>query len=167
MKLFQTTLAVIILTASLNFQAQSQSASNDYPIRPVPFTSVKVTDNFWAPRIKLNHEVTIPIALKQCYITGRVDNFKVAGGLQKGKFCTEYPFDDTDIYKIIEGASYSLQTTPDPNLEARLDTLIGYAGIAQEPDGYIYTSRTIDPAHPHAWSGKERWEMESDLSHEL
>ncbi|HAQ17818.1 MAG TPA: six-hairpin glycosidase [Prolixibacteraceae bacterium] len=167
MKLFQTALEVIILTASLNFPAQSQSASNDYPIRPVPFTSVKVTDAFWAPRIKLNHDITIPIALKQCYITGRVDNFKVAGGLQKGKFCTEYPFDDTDIYKIIEGASYSLQTTPDPNLEARLDTLIGYVGKAQEPDGYLYTSRTIDPAHPHKWSGAERWEMESDLSHEL
>ncbi|MBA4410400.1 MAG: glycoside hydrolase family 127 protein [Bacteroidota bacterium] len=167
MKLIQTTLSIIILTGMLNFPAQSQSASNDYPIRPVPFTLVKVTDNFWAPRIKLNHEVTIPIALKQCYITGRVDNFKVAGGLQEGKFCTQYPFDDTDIYKIIEGASYSLQTTPDPNLEARLDTLIGYVGKAQEPDGYLYTSRTIDPAHPHKWSGTERWEMESDLSHEL
>jgi len=166
MKLFQTTLSLILLTGSFISPAQSQTA-NDYPIRPVPFTSVKVTDEFWAPRIKLNHDVTIPIALKQCYITGRVDNFKVAGKLQEGKFCTEYPFDDTDIYKIIEGASYSLQTTPDPQLEARMDTLIEYVGKAQEPDGYLYTTRTIDPAHPHEWSGKERWEMESDLSHEL
>jgi len=162
-----TSLYLLLLAGSLNCVAQNQSAANDYPIRPVPFTAVKVTDAFWAPRIKLNHDVTIPIALKQCYITGRVDNFKVAGGLKKGKFCTEYPFDDTDIYKIIEGASYSLQTTTDPFLEARIDTLIGYIGKAQETDGYLYTNRTIDPLHPHAWSGKERWEMESDLSHEL
>jgi DUF1680 family protein len=159
-------LSALFLILLFILPAKSQT-SNDYPIRPVPFTSVKVSDTFWAPRIKLNHEVTIPIALKQCYITGRVDNFKVAGGLQKGKFCTEFPFDDTDIYKIIEGASYSMQTTPDPDLDARLDTLIDYVGKAQEPDGYLYTTRTIDPAHPHAWSGSERWEKESDLSHEL
>lgn len=168
MNLLQSTaFALILLAGSLICPAQNVTPTNDYPIRPVPFTSVKVTDEFWAPRIRLNHEVTIPIAIKQCYITGRVDNFKVAGGLKKGKFCTEYPFDDTDIYKIIEGASYSLQTTPDAVLDARIDTLIEYIGKAQEPDGYLYTSRTIDPAHPHAWSGSERWEMESDLSHEL
>ena len=166
MKLFQATFSLLIIAGSFISPAKSQTA-NDYPICPVPFTSVKVADAFWAPRIKLNHDVTIPIALKQCYITGRVDNFKVAGKLQEGKFCTEYPFDDTDIYKILEGASYSLQTTPDPQLEARMDTLIYYVGKAQEPDGYLYTTRTIDPAHPHTWSGKERWEMESDLSHEL
>ena len=166
MKLFQFSFAFIVLAGLAVFPLKGQT-TKDYPIRPVPFTSVKVTDTFWAPRIKLNHDVTIPIALKQCYITGRVDNFMIAGGLKKGKFCTEYPFDDSDIYKIIEGASYSLQTTPDPMLDARLDTLIGYIGKAQEPDGYLYTSRTIDPAHPHEWSGKERWERESDSSHEL
>jgi DUF1680 family protein len=149
------------------FSVSGQTVIRDYPIRPVPFTSVKVTDSFWAPRIKLNHEITIPIALNQCYKTGRVDNFKVAGKLKEGKFCTEYPFDDTDIYKIIEGASYSLQTTPDTKLDARLDTLIDLVAKAQEPDGYLYTNRTIDPLHTHDWAGKERWEKESDLSHEL
>lgn len=158
---------LIVISGLICHQTFGQSALRDYPIRPVPFTSVKITDSFWAPRIKLNHEVTIPIALKQCYMTGRVDNFKVAGHLKEGKFCTEYPFDDTDIYKILEGASYSLQTTPDPKLDAQMDTLIYYVGKAQEPDGYLYTNRTIDPLHPHEWSGKERWEMESDLSHEL
>jgi len=158
---------LFLMAGTLNGMAQKQSTVNDYPIRPVPFTSVKLTDDFWAPRIKLNHDVTIPIALKQCYITGRVNNFQIAGHLKEGKFCTEYPFDDSDIYKIIEGASYSLQTTPDPFLEARIDTLIDYIGKAQEPDGYLYTNRTIDPLHPHAWSGKERWERESDSSHEL
>lgn len=145
----------------------SQGTGGDYPIQPVPFTSVKVTDQFWAPRIKRNHEVTIPIALEQCYKTGRVDNFLIAAKIKPGKFCTEYPFDDTDIYKILEGASYSLQTFPDKKLEARIDSLIAYVGAAQEPDGYLYTTRTIDPLHPHPWAGKKRWEKESDLSHEL
>ena len=160
------------LTLALaGFASAGYSQSNvrgDYPIQPLPFTAVKVTDQFWAPRIRLNHDVTIPIALKHCYSTGRVDNFLIAGHLKQGsKFCTEFPFDDTDIYKIIEGASYSLQTFPDKALEARIDSLIGYVASAQEPDGYLYTARTIDPAHPHPWSGLKRWEKESDLSHEL
>ncbi len=142
-------------------------AAQDYPIQPVPFTAVQVTDRFWAPRIRRNHDVTIPIALQQCYQTGRVDNFLFAARLKPGKFCTQFPFDDTDIYKIIEGASYSLQTFPDEKLSAQLDTLIDYIGKAQEPDGYLYTARTIDPAHPHEWAGAERWVNESKLSHEL
>lgn len=151
----------------LGMSGYSQTKDREYPIQPIPFTSVKVNDKFWAPRIKKNHEVTIPIALGHCYKTGRVDNFLFAGHVKEGKFCTEYPFDDTDIYKIIEGASYSLQTFPDKYLEARLDTLIEYIGKAQEPDGYLYTARTIDPAHPHPWAGMQRWVKESDLSHEL
>jgi len=141
--------------------------AQDYPIQPVPFTAVKLNDGFWAPRIKRNHEVTIPIAIEQCYKTGRVDNFLFAAGLKEGKFCTDYPFDDTDIYKIIEGASYSIQTFPDKELEAKIDTLIEYIGKAQEPDGYLYTTRTIDPNHPHEWAGSKRWEKVSNLSHEL
>jgi len=139
----------------------------DYPIQPVPFTAVKVNDSFWAPRIKKNHEVTIPIALKQCEITGRIKNFKIAGKLEQGPFCSLYPFDDSDVYKIIEGASYSLQTYPDKNLETYVDTLIRYIGLAQESDGYLYTNRTIDPNHTHEWAGKERWVNDPNLSHEL
>jgi len=150
-----------------SFSFAQSGKAKDYPIQPVSFTKVKLTDNFWAPRIKLNHDVTIPIALNQCYITGRVENFKIAGKLTKGKFQSEYPFDDSDIYKIIEGASYSLQTNPDPYLEKRIDTLIYYIGLAQEPDGYLYTNRTIDSLHMHPWVGKKRWENDPVLSHEL
>ena len=145
------------------------AVAQDYPIQGVPFTSVTLNDNFWAPRLKVHREVTIPIALYQCYNTGRVDNFLKAGRLKEGDFGTEYTFDDTDIYKIIEGASYSLQTCPDKELEAHLDALIYYIGRAQEPDGYLYTARTInpDPAHLHQWVGAERWVKDPDLSHEL
>ena len=107
-----------------------KSTSGDYPINPVPFTSVKLTDNFWAPRIKKNATVTIPIAFRYCESTGRVKNFEIAGGLDTGKFQTIYPFDDSDVFKIIEGASYSLQTYPDPKLELYLDTLIWKIGLA-------------------------------------
>jgi DUF1680 family protein len=147
--------------------SNAQTAKKDYQFKPVPFTQVKFNDNFWAPKLKINKEVTIPIIMKKNEETGRVNNFKVAGGLMKGKFATEYPFDDTDIYKVIEAASYSLQVSPDPKLDAQLDTLISYVAAAQEKDGYLYTTRTIDPAHPHEWAGKERWEKEEDLSHEL
>lgn len=157
-------LAVIIISCGI---VTAQTAKKDYQFKPVPFTQVKFTDNFWAPKLKVNKDVTIPIGLKKNEETGRVDNFKVAGGLKKGKFATQYPFDDTDIYKMIEAASYSLQVSPDPKLNAYLDTLITFITAAQEKDGYLYTTRTIDPEHPHEWAGKERWEKEEDLSHEL
>jgi hypothetical protein len=158
--------------AALLIQGCSRSYSRgDYPIQPVPFISVKLTDDFWAPRIKRNAEVTIPIAFGYCESTGRVKNFEIAGKLDTGRFQTIYPFDDSDVYKIIEGASYSLQTLPDPKLEAYLDTLIRKIGKAQEPDGYLYTNRTIADMHGgkglHEWAGKNRWELDSILSHEL
>lgn len=150
------------------FQSDSRkSPQKDYPIQPVSFTSVKFTDQFWAPRIELNQKVTIPIALAQCYKTGRIENFKIAGKLAVGKFQSEYPFDDSDVFKILEGASYSLQTNPDKNLESRIDSIIGYIAQAQEPDGYLYTNRTIDSLHMHPWVGQKRWEKDPELSHEL
>ena len=162
------TLAFTAICGISGFKALSQKTpARDYPIQPVNFTKVKVNDHFWAPRIELNQKVTIPIAIDQCYKTGRVENFKIAGKLTKGKFQSEYPFDDSDLYKIIEGASYSLQTHPDAQLESRIDTLIRYISLAQEPDGYLYTNRTIDSTHLHPWVGKKRWEKDPELSHEL
>lgn len=158
---------IFILLGSLFSGIFNPVLSQDYPIKPVPFTSVKVDDYFWSPRIERNHQVTIPIALNQCYSTGRVDNFLFAAKIKEGEFCTQYPFDDTDIYKILEGASYSLQTFPDKVLEARMDTLIEYITQAQEPDGYLYTNRTINPEKTHPWAGPNRWEKAPELSHEL
>ncbi|HEY8937126.1 MAG TPA: glycoside hydrolase family 127 protein [Cyclobacteriaceae bacterium] len=147
-------------------QSQKQAAGN-YPIQPVLFTAVNLTDNFWAQRIKINHDVTIPFALGKCKETGRIKNFEIAAGLKTGDYCTEFTFDDTDVYKIIEGASYSMQISKDPVLEAKVDSLIALIGKAQEPDGYLYTNRTIMGERAHEWAGKKRWEKEEDLSHEL
>ncbi len=153
---------LILACCSISAFAQQQ----DYPIQPVPFTSVKLTDQFWTPRIETNRTVTIPASFARCESTGRVKNFVMAAE-HKGKFCTVYPFDDTDIYKTIEGASYSLAGHPDPKLSAYLDSLITIVGKAQEPDGYLYTARSIDPLHPQAWAGPERWVNEQKMSHEL
>ncbi len=167
-KVIFTAACIVVLISGC---AKKPSVGADYPIQPVPFTSVKLTDNFWSPRIKRNATVTIPIAFGYCESTGRVKNFEIAAGLDTGKFQTIYPFDDSDVFKIIEGASYSLQTYPDPKLEAYLDTLIYKIGMAQEGDGYLYTNRTIAEMHGgkglHQWAGKNRWEMDSVLSHEL
>jgi len=152
----------LALTTGLVIKAQNQ----DYPIQPQAFSEVQIQDQFWAPRIQTNHEVTIPIAIAQSEATGRIDNFKIAGGLQEGNFCSIYPFDDSDIFKIIEAASYSLQTFPDPALDARVDSLIAYMAAAQEPDGYLYTNRTIG-GQLHPWAGDERWDLVHELSHEL
>ncbi|XHR96999.1 glycoside hydrolase family 127 protein [Mucilaginibacter sp. UC70_90] len=140
--------------------------TKDYPIKPVSFTNVKLNDQFWTSRIETNRTVTIPASFARCENTGRVKNFEMAAA-RSGKFCTKFPFDDTDIYKTIEGASYSMAVHPDAKLDAYVDSLITIVGKAQEPDGYLYTARTIDPLHPHAWSGPERWVKENELSHEL
>ena len=156
-----------LLTAlALGLAASATAQRSDYPIQAVVFTKVKLADNFWLPRLKTNTEVTIPASFERCEATNRVKNFEMAAA-KSGKFATTFPFDDTDIYKTIEGASYSLSLYPDKKLESYIDELIAKVAAAQEPDGYLYTARTIDPAHPHAWAGKERWEKERELSHEL
>src|SRR5258708_3530691 len=155
-----------ILVTSLFFSAAAFAQQKDYAIKEVNFTQVKLSDNFWLPRIETNRTVTIPASFERCENTGRVKNFVMAAQ-HRGKFCTRYPFDDTDIYKTIEGASFSLAVHPDKKLEAYVDSLIAIIKAAQEPDGYLYTARTIDPLHVGSWVGTERWEKERELSHEL
>jgi DUF1680 family protein len=139
----------------------------DYPIQPVAFTQVHFKDNFWTPKMQVNANVTIPYTLNQCKITGRIDNFRKAAKQIPADKSTSFTFDDTDLYKVIEGASYSLQTQKNPQLESYLDSLITIIGSAQEADGYLYTFRTMPIQKPHEWLGAKRWEKEEDLSHEL
>ncbi len=144
-----------------------KSGGADYPLSAVPLTAVEVTDTFWAPRLETNRTVSIPFALEQSESTGRIKNFEIAGDAAQGAFCTRYPFDDSDVFKVIEGAAYSLMVHPDPALEKRVDEIIAKIGAAQEKDGYLYTARTIDPANPPVdWVGKERW-SNLYMSHEL
>jgi hypothetical protein len=170
---YRTSLLAGLVATALSFQAASPAnLVHDYPIQPVPFTAVRLNDVFWAPRIETNRVVSIPFAFQQCELSGRVDNFERAAKALRGETLTNtkppgYPFDDTDLYKVIEGASYVLSVRPDPKLDAYVDGMIAKIAAAQEPDGYLYTTRTINPESPHRWAGKERWELERDDSHEL
>ncbi len=164
--------AAAVLAGATFFLCAQEPPKRDYPIQPVPFTAVHVNDAFWSPRIEINRKVSIPTAFEQCERTGRIENFVRAAMVIEHKDLQDkhppgYPFDDTDPYKVIEGASYALSVHPDPELDAYLDKLIAKIAAAQEPDGYLYTTRTIDPEHPHQWAGKERWVNEEILSHEL
>ena len=161
-KLFMALTAAIVLPCFA-----SAKANGGYPIGQVPFTSVKVTDNFWGQRLKASRDVTIPLAFSKCEETGRYDNFVKAAHPSDTITVGGLSFDDTDVYKTIEGASYLMQTYPDPKLDAYIDSVLVIVAAAQEPDGYLYTSRTMNPKHPHEWAGSKRWEAVEDLSHEF
>jgi hypothetical protein len=131
-------------------------AASDYPIQPVPFTDVHFGDAFWSPRLETNRTVTLPSNFEKCEETGRISNFAKAGGLMEGDFEGIY-FNDSDVFKIVEGAAYTLALEDNPELEEYLDDLIAKFAAAQEEDGYLYTARTIDPENPAPGAGKERW----------
>ena len=166
MKKFIATSLLAVMAVSAFAQKKDQQ-SHGYPIDPVPFTSVKVTDAFWGQRLQASRETTIPLAFSKCEETGRYENFVKAANPSDSYEVGGLAFDDTDVYKTIEGASYLLQTYPDAKLEAYIDSVLVIVKAAQEPDGYLYTSRTMNPKHPHEWAGTKRWELVEDLSHEF
>ena len=164
-------LTAILLTICVVMQAQ-------YPIVPVPFTSVKLNDSFWTPRLNASRDVTIPLAFSKCEETGRYDNFVNAAkhlanpSLEFPDTAWTFSFDDTDPYKTIEGASYLLQTYPNATYKGRrldqyVDSVIAIIASGQEPDGYLYTARTKSPSKPHEWAGPKRWVLVEKLSHEF
>ena len=173
----QTILAALLLMAGI----ASGFAQSGYPYTQVPFTAVKIASNtFWGDRIQAAREVTIPLAFSKCESEHRYKNFEMAAytlqhlgheGLKTKEWDVSkfmgFSFDDTDVYKTIEGASYVLQTYPDEKMKAYIDSVLDVVAAAQELDGYLYTARTINPEHPHQWSGDRRWVTEDFLSHEL
>src|ERR1043166_330962 len=110
---------------------QAPVPTKDYPIRAVPLTSVRITDAFWAPKREINRTVTIPHIMQQNELTGRVDNFLKAAKKKPGAYQGQR-YNDTDVYKVIEAASWSLVAHPDPALEKKRDDLIAIIAAAQE-----------------------------------
>ncbi|MBR5730145.1 MAG: glycoside hydrolase family 127 protein [Prevotella sp.] len=160
--------AVLIAAASMTV-AMAQSG---YPITPVPFTAVKVADGtFWGQRLRAAREVTVPLAFSKCESEGRYRNFVQCQHPSPDYPPSGFSFDDTDVYKTVEGASYMLMTMQDKAGRTRLinymDSVLDIVGKAQEPDGYLYTPRTMNPWHSHQWAGDKRWLSEEVLSHEL
>ena len=160
---------ILILFVSTIIDCQNVSKYSDYPISTVGIRNVLLTDNFWLPKIKVVQDSTIKYAFEKCKAEGRMENFLVAGGKKVGTYKGKMPFDDTDIYKIIEGASYSLISKTNPKLDSYIDSVIFIIKIGQEPDGYLTTWFTIDRQKPPAlWvkPSQTRWENEGS-SHEL
>lgn len=139
--------------------------NRDYPIQAIPFTSARIQDKFWRPRIDTAINITIPYDFEKCEETGRIDNFAKAGGLMEGAHQGIF-YNDSDVFKVVQGAAYALQISPNPELEAYLDDLIDKFAAAQEDDGYLYTARTIDPAKVSEGCGPERW-SNLIVNHEL
>lgn len=153
-------------------------AASDYPVRPVPFTDVRITGGVLHARQSTNTAVTLPFALGQCETSKRVLNFDLAAETMRRRAAgeakfqnkppTQYPFDDSDVFKALEGAAFCLSVQPDPAISAKVDDFIRRVGAAQEPDGYLYTWRTMHPDSPaHDWIHPQRWLKDPQLSHEL
>ena len=124
----------------------------------VPFTDVKFHDVFWSPRLETNRTVSLPHNFEWCEKTGRINNFAKAGKLIPGKFEGIF-FNDSDVFKVLEGASYSLADRPDPKLERTVDEVIRKIAAAQQPDGYLNTYFTlVEPSN--------RW-TDLAIKHEL
>ncbi len=160
---------LLLLTLATLRCSREKSGYPDYPVQVVPIKNVILSDDFWLPKIEQIQEKTISYAFDKCKKEGRMQNFLVAGGLKEGTYIGKMPFDDTDLYKIIEGASYSLISRPNPKLSAYLDSVIAIIAAGQEKDGYLTTWFTINRQNPPAWwvkPSESRWEhLES--SHEL
>ena len=158
----------LFMVLPLSAKPKSQPSANGYPITQVPFTQVKLQPaTFWGQRLQAARQVTIPLAFSKCESEGRYRNFVQCLNPSPDYPPSGFSFDDTDVYKTIEGASYILQTFPDKKLTAYIDSVLDIVGAAQEPDGYLYTPRTMNPWHPHDWAGDKRWVNEEVLSHEL
>ena len=156
---------LLIGMTALTLTASAAKQSPTAPIQEVSFTQVHLNDGFWSPRIEINRTVSIPSAFHECEVNGRFDNFAIAAGLIKGEHRGDFSFDDTDPYKVIEGASYSLAVHYDANLDHYLDSVINIIAQAQEPDGYLTTCVTNKCTRLSGWWGTHKWEKIN--SHEL
>ncbi|NVM00991.1 MAG: glycoside hydrolase family 127 protein [Candidatus Helarchaeota archaeon] len=140
---------------------------HDYLIQPVLFNKVQIRDNFWASRIETNRKVTIPYLFEKCEEHGRIDLFLKAAGMIDDDIEAKMTFEDSDVYKVIEGVAYTLSLKSDPKLEKYVDDIIEKIAAAQEEDGYLFPARAINPEKIPTFAGKNRWELVSDFSHEL
>ena len=118
------------------------------PVRQaVSFTRVAIDDPFWTPRIRQIQEVTVPDLFDLAEEQGKLDNFRIVAGRKAGRYRT-YNAADSDVYKLIEAAAYTLAWRRSPELERRLDALVDDIAAAQQPDGYLNTQFTLPPGQP-------------------
>jgi len=146
--------AIVMLSLGVTLcmaQGRKAELTRDYNVKPVAFNNVRVEDDFWTPRLETSRKVTISYCFDRCEDTGRIRNFDKAAGLMEGGHEGIY-FNDSDVYKVMEGAAYSLQVRPDTMMRLRLDKLIEIMTRAQWEDGYLYTFYSIPQKQP-----EKRW----------
>ncbi len=148
------TMVLVFILSGSRWVSHAQNPEISAPLTAVPFSDIDIQDSFWSPKIKVNREVTLEANLHQCEITHRIRNFAVAAQLEPGKH-EGARYNDSDVYKVLEGAAYSLKQKRDPKLEERIDRIIDLIAAAQQKDGYINTYFTL--VKP-----KERW---TDIAH--
>jgi DUF1680 family protein len=142
-------MAAVSLTSRTGGVVVDTSESPNARLRPVPVEAVAIHDAFWTPRLHRNRESTLPTQLRLLRETGRLDNFRRVAGTFDGSFQGRY-FNDTDVYKWLEAASWTLATHPDAQLESEIDEVIQIVAGAQRSDGYLDTYFEIERAD-------ERW----------
>jgi uncharacterized protein len=149
----QRTLLLVSLLTTATFHA---AAADGLPrLHAVPFNQVDVRDSFWAPRQETNRLASIPVNLAMLEKSGNIKNMELAAEGAKSGF-TGPVFMDSDLYKALEAASYSLTTHPDADLERKLDELIAKIGRAQQPDGYLNTYFTVKEPDKR-WTNLRDW----------
>lgn len=126
-------------------------------LRPVPVDAVSIGDAFWAPRLRANREATLPSQYRLLWETGRIDNLLRAAGKRRGAYQGRF-FNDSDVYKWLEAASWSLATHPDPALARQVDEVISVVADAQRADGYLNSYFALDRADER-WSDFDLHEM--------
>lgn len=132
----------LVLATFLTAMGACAQAGPVKTVKCVPFWDVQVADGFWSARLQANRKTTIPAIFKFCESTKRIDNFSIAAKQKEGKF-TGLHFDDSDVYKAVEGAAYMLKAHPDAKFEKYVNGVIAKIAAAQQPDGYLDTYFTI------------------------
>ena len=145
------TYVCLLLTGLCESTAYARMASpqNDYPLKPVPFNQVRLQDRFWLPRLKIQAETTVPHALGE---TGpAVERLRMCALFLKDPTAPKpqpHRFISSDLFKVMEGAAYTLMVKPNPQLERQLDDIIEIIAGAQQDDGYLYVSHTCGNPNP-------------------
>lgn len=149
----QIRITLLLLLAATTLQGRNAEKA----FTQVNFSQVKIQDDFWNIRLENNALHTIPVCIDQIENkTGRIRNFENAAkgqGKHSGIF-----FDDSDVYKAVEGIAYSLVNNPDSALEAHMDEWIDKFAAAQQSDGYLNTFYTLTGLDKR-WSDMDKHEM--------
>lgn len=156
----------LILQSGIIF-AQQDVKQKEYPIKHNHFSAVKISDSFWSNRLCVNEQVTIPDVIDKCETSGRIQNFAVTAGLIPGKFIGGASWDDSDVFKTLEGAAHQYAATKNEKLLQRMDSIIALVAAAQEPDGYLVTAMQINKEKNLPWNIRSPRFSYMIWSHEL